>query len=76
MGVGGQHHASAAIPSGKDLVPVAQVAGWSQGHSGLVRKISPPPGFDPWTVQHIVSSYTDYTIPARVITNNNNNNNK
>jgi hypothetical protein len=29
-----------------------------------VRKISPPPGFDPQTVHSIVSRYTDYTIPA------------
>ena len=36
------------------------------GQSGQVQKISTPPprGFDPWTVQHIVSRYTDYDIPV------------
>jgi hypothetical protein len=29
-----------------------------------VLKISPPPGFDPRTVQPVASSYTDYAIPA------------
>ena len=31
-----------------------------QGQSGQVRKISPPPGFDPRTVQLVASRYTDY----------------
>jgi hypothetical protein len=31
-----------------------------------VQKISPPPGFDPWTVQPVASRYTDYAIPALV----------
>ena len=30
MGVGGQHHAPAALP-GKDPVPIVQEAGWAQG---------------------------------------------
>jgi hypothetical protein len=29
-----------------------------------MRKISPPPGFDPRTVQPVASRYTDYAIPA------------
>jgi hypothetical protein len=29
-----------------------------------VRKISPPPGFDPLTVQPVASRYNDYAIPA------------
>ena len=32
---------------------------------GQVRKISPPPGFDHQTVQHVASRYTDYAISAR-----------
>jgi hypothetical protein len=32
------------------------------------RKISPPPGFDPWTVQHLESCYADYTIVTAVLT--------
>jgi hypothetical protein len=35
-----------------------------QGQCGRVRKISPPAGFDPRTVQPVASLYTDYTIPA------------
>jgi len=33
-----------------------------QGRSGQVRKISPPPGFDPRTVQSVASRYTDWAI--------------
>jgi len=38
--------------------------GGSQGRSGRVRKISPPPGFDPRTVQPVASGNTDWAIPA------------
>ena len=31
MGVGGQHHAPAALPPGKDPVPIVQEAGWVLG---------------------------------------------
>jgi hypothetical protein len=42
--------------------------GGPQGRSGQVRKISPPPGFDPWTVQPVGSRYTDYaTRPTSMI---------
>jgi hypothetical protein len=40
-------------------------ARWGTGQSGLVRKISPPPGFEPRTV---ASRYTDWAVPAPVIT--------
>ena len=42
------------------------IGGWGgpQGRSGRVRKISPPPGFDPRTVQPVTSRYTDCTISA------------
>jgi hypothetical protein len=34
--------------------------GWVGPRAGLDRlKISPPPGFDPWTVQPVVSRYTN-----------------
>jgi hypothetical protein len=29
-----------------------------------VQKILPPPGFNPWIVQPVVSPYTDGAIPA------------
>jgi hypothetical protein len=38
-----------------------------QDRSGQVRKISPPPAFDPRTFQPIASGYTDYTIPAYIM---------
>ena len=31
MGVGGQRHALAALPPGKDPVPIVQEAGWAPG---------------------------------------------
>ena len=64
MGVGGQRHASAALPLGKNRYPLCRRLVGPQGRSGRVRKISPPPGFDPRTVQPVVSCYTDYAIPA------------
>jgi hypothetical protein len=53
---------------GKDPVPIVPgfiPGGGPQGWSGLVRKISPPPGFDPRTVQPVAIRYTDWAIPAR-----------
>jgi len=31
MGVGGQRHAPAALPPGKDPVPIVSEGGWAQG---------------------------------------------
>jgi hypothetical protein len=53
---------------GKDPVPIVQEGVWPQDRSGCVRKISPPPGFDPRTVQPVVSRYTDWA--TRPINNN------
>ena len=64
MGVGGQHHAPAALPPRKTRYPLYRRLGRPQGRSGLGRKISPPPGFDPRTVQPVASRYTDWAIPA------------
>jgi hypothetical protein len=59
MGVSGQRHALAALPPGKTRYPLSRRLGWPQGRTGRVRKISPPPGFDPRTVQPVASRYTD-----------------
>ena len=59
MVVAGQHHAPAALPPGKTRYPLYRRLGGSQGRSGRVRKISPPQGFDPRTVQPVASRYTD-----------------
>jgi len=42
--------------------------GAPQGRSGQVRKISPSTGFDPRTVQPVVSCYTNWAIPAHMET--------
>jgi hypothetical protein len=69
MRVGGEHHDPAALPSGK--TPGTHCSsrrlGWPQGQSGLVWKISAPPGFDPRAVEPVASRYTDYTIPAHTM---------
>jgi hypothetical protein len=44
---------------GKDPVLIVQGVGGPQGRSGRVRKISPPPEFDPRTHQPVASCYTD-----------------
>ena len=62
--MGGQRHTSATLPPGKSRYPLCRRLGGPQGRSGRVRKISPPPGFDPSTVQPVASRYTDWAIPA------------
>jgi hypothetical protein len=64
MGVGGQCHAPAALPPGKTRYPFNRRLGGPQDWPGLVRNISPPLGFDPWTVQPVASRYTDCAILA------------
>jgi hypothetical protein len=46
----------------------------SQGRSGRVQKISPPPGFDPRTVQPVASRYNDWAVPAHLCLDKNNEN--
>ena len=48
------------LPSGKTRYPFYRRLGGLQDRSEQVRKISPPPGFDPQTVQPVGSRYTDY----------------
>ena len=49
-----------SLPSGMIRYPLYRRLVKPQGRSGQVRKISPPPGFDPRTVQPVTSRYTDY----------------
>jgi Rad3-related DNA helicase len=51
--VGGQHHAPAALHPGETQYPLYRRLGGPQGRTGRVQKISPPPGFDPRTVQPV-----------------------
>jgi hypothetical protein len=55
MGVGGQRHTLAALRPGKTRYPLYRRLGGTQNRSGQVRKILPPPGFDPRIVQSVVS---------------------
>ena len=49
-----------SLPPGKTRYPLYRRLGGPQGQSGQVRKISPPSGIDPRTVQPVASRYTDY----------------
>jgi hypothetical protein len=49
MGLGGQRHFPAALFPGKTRYSLYSRLVVPQGRSGGVRKISPPPGFDPQT---------------------------
>jgi hypothetical protein len=52
------------ITPGKTRYPLYRRLGGPQGRFERVREISPPPGFDPRTVQHVASRYTDWAIPV------------
>jgi len=49
-----------SLPPGKTWYPLYRRLGGPQGRPRQVRKISPPPGFEPRTVQPVASRYTDY----------------
>jgi hypothetical protein len=51
-------------PGKENRYPLYKKLSRPQGPPGRVRKISPPPGFDPRTFQAVASHYTDYAIPA------------
>ena len=56
-----------SLPPGNTRYPLYRSLGGPQDRSGQVRKISPPPGFDPQTVQPVASRYTGYaTRPADI----------
>ena len=66
-GEGSESHSGRSLPPGKTRYPLYGGLGGPQGRSGQVRKISPPPGFDPRSVQPIASRYTDWaTRPIKI----------
>jgi hypothetical protein len=67
MGVGGQLHAPVALSQGKTRYVLYRRLGGPQSRSEQVQKVSPQPGFDPRTVQHVASCYTDCAIAAHEI---------
>jgi len=64
MEFGGKRHDQAALSPGNTRYPSYRWLGGRQGRSERARKISPPSGFDPRTVQPVASRYTDYAMPA------------
>jgi hypothetical protein len=66
-GVVGQLYAPAALPPGKTRYPLYRRLGGPQGRFGRVRKLSPPPGFDPRTVKPLANRYTDWAIPGHFL---------
>ena len=46
-------------PGKETQYPLYRRLGGPQGRSGQVRKISPQPGFNPWTIQPVASPYTN-----------------
>jgi len=68
MEVGGQRHSPAAVPPGMTRYPSYRRLGGTQSRSGRLRKISPPQGIDPRTVQPAASRYTALSrATARVL---------
>ena len=61
--MGGERHAPVALPPGKTRYPLYRRLGGPQDRSGRVRKISPPPEFDPRIVQPIASRPTALSRP-------------
>jgi hypothetical protein len=62
-GWGGQRHTPTAFHPGMTRYPLYRRLGGPQGRSGRMQIISPPPGFDPRTVQYVASRYTDRATP-------------
>jgi hypothetical protein len=64
MGEGSAWRPGRILPPGKIRYPLYRRLGGPQRRFGQARKISPPPGFDPRTVEPVTSRYTDWATPA------------
>ena len=64
--MGGQHHTLATLPLVTTQYLLCRRLGGLQGWCGQMRKILPPPGFDPQTIQPVVSRHTNYAILAHI----------
>jgi len=58
-GEGSASRLGRSLPPEKARYPSYRRLGGPHGRSGQVRKISPPPGFDPWAVWPVANRYTD-----------------
>jgi hypothetical protein len=65
-GVNGQHYSPAVLPPGNIGCSLYRRLVGPQGRSGQVRKILPPLGFDPRTIQPVTIRYTDWAIRAQI----------
>ena len=63
-GVWSMPHPGHFSPRWEKQCPFYRRLGGPWCRSGWVRKISLTPGFEPWTVQLIVSRYTDCAVPS------------
>ena len=63
-GEGSASRPGRTLPPGKTRYPLYRRLGGPQGRSGQVQKISPPPRFDPRTVQPVGSK--DATFPHKI----------
>jgi hypothetical protein len=68
-GEGSASRPGRSLPPGKTWYPLYRELDGSQGRSGQVRKISPPAGFDPRTVQPVDSRYTVYATRPTPVNN-------
>ena len=74
MEMAGQRNSPAALPlppPGKTQYQLYRRVGKPQDRSGRLRKMSPPPGFDPRTSQLVASRYIDYAIHLKTKINRN-----
>ena len=60
-------HPGRTLPLGKTRYPLYRRLGGPQGRSGRAENLAPP-GFDPWTVQPVVSHYTDWATRPTIHT--------
>jgi hypothetical protein len=54
-------------PAASSPVPIMHELGWALQPVWTGWKISPPPEFDPRTVQLVAIRHTDWAIPAHVL---------
>ena len=68
-GVRDQRHAPTALYP-RERHGTHCTGGWVGPRAGMDKcgKFHPPPGFEPWTAQPVESRYTDWAIPAHILT--------
>jgi len=66
-GEGWASRSGRSLPLEMTRYSLYRMLGGTLGRSGEVRKISPPPGFDPRTVQPVASRYTDSATGPRIL---------